>query len=400
MSSRDPIAALEIGTSNTILAIGEPEGANRIRIVALGAIPSTGVRKSQIIDIGQAAHSIDSVLKRVERDFGYSIGHACLAVSGPNIRTKRLVTQWQISGKTVCDDDLREIYNRSLETGLDPDERILLDESEIGYGLDEMEDIPSPKGMSGHVLKRRSLCIHGDKRRISDAKAAAQHAKLEIADVYFAGSCVANAVLSASDRSSGVLSIDIGGGSTSYSLHEGGRLIHAGVIGVGGDHVTNDMRTAFSLTQAQCEELKRSASAIVGGNAGPARMAVASTTPGFDPVTISRRSVETVVNARLQELFAVILDALDQENLAHRFNAGIVLTGGVSSTPDIAALAEHVFGRRARIGSFVPDIAGLENGPAPATYATVAGLLLTALHDQGPQGGENPFKRIFGGLFG
>ena len=215
MSSRDPIAALEIGTSNTVLAIGEPEGANRISIVALGTIPSIGVRKSQIIDIGQAAHSIDSVLKRVERDFGYSIGHAYLAVSGPNIRTKQLVTQWQISGKTVCDEDLREIYNRSLETGLDPDERILLDESEIGYGLDDMEDIPSPKGMSGHVLKRRSLCIHGDKRRISDAKAAAQHAKLEIADVYFAGTCAANAVLSAADRNAGVLSIDIGGGSTS-----------------------------------------------------------------------------------------------------------------------------------------------------------------------------------------
>ena len=238
------------------------------------------------------------------------------------------------------------------------------------------------------------------KEHLAAIKAAAQHAKLEIADVYFAGTCAANAVLSAADRNAGVLSIDIGGGSTSYSLYEGGRNIHAGVIGVGGDHVTNDMRTAFSLTQAQCEELKRSSSAIVGGNAGPARMAVASTTPGFDPVTISRRSVETVVNARLQELFAVILDALDHENLAHRFNAGIVLTGGVSSTPDIAALAEHVFGRRARIGSFVPDIAGLENGPAPATYATVAGLLLTALHDQGPQGGENPFKRIFGGLFG
>ena len=215
MSSRDPIAALEIGTSSTVLAIGEPEGANRIKIVALGTIPSVGVRKSQIIDIGQAAHSIDSVLKLVERDFGYSIGNACLAISGPHIRTKRLITQWQISGKTVEDEDLREIYNRSLETGLDPDERILLDESEIGYGLDDMENIPSPKGMSGHVLNRRSLCIHGDRRRVSDARTAAQHAKLEISDVYFAGSCAANAVLTPADRNAGVLEIDMGGGSTS-----------------------------------------------------------------------------------------------------------------------------------------------------------------------------------------
>ena len=400
MSSRDPIAALEIGTSSTVLAIGEPEGANRIKIVALGTIPSVGVRKSQIIDIGQAAHSIDSVLKLVERDFGYSIGNACLAISGPHIRTKRLITQWQISGKTVEDEDLREIYNRSLETGLDPDERILLDESEIGYGLDDMENIPSPKGMSGHVLKRRSLCIHGDRRRVSDARTAAQHAKLEISDVYFAGSCAANAVLSPADRNAGVLEIDMGGGSTSYSLHEGGRLVHAGVVGVGGDHVTNDIRTAFSLTQAQGDELKRSASALVGSAGGSARISVASSTPGFDPVTVSRRALETVVNARIQELFAVILDDLDSANLAHRFNAGIVLSGGVAATPGVTALAEHVFGRRARIGEFGSDIVALEDGPAPARYATVAGLLLMALRDQYPQTAGNPFKRIFGGLFG
>ena len=400
MSSKDPIAALEIGTSNTVLAIGEPEGQSHIRITALGSIPSTGVRKSQIIDIGQASHSIDSVLKRVERDFGYSIGHACLAVSGPQVRAKRLVTQWQIIGKTVGDEDMREIYNHSLETGLDPEERTLLDESEIGYGLDDLEDIPSPKGMTGHVLKRRSICIHGDTRRVADARTAAQNAKLEISDVYFAGSCAANAVLTPADRSGGVLMIDMGGGSTSYSVHENGRLVHAGVVGVGGVHVPNDVRTAFSLTQSQAEELKRSGSALVGTGDASARIAVAASTPGFDPITVSRRALETVVNARLQELFAVILDDLDRENLAHRFSAGIVLTGGVSATPGLTTLAEHVFGRKARIGTFMQDITALEKGPPPARYATVAGLLLTALRNQDPQSGGNPFKRIFGGLFG
>ena len=398
MSSRDPIAALEIGTTHTTLAIGEPEGANGVRIVALGSIPSTGVRKSQIIDIGQAAHSIDSVLKSVERDFGYSIGQACLAVSGPHVRVKRLVTQWQITGKTVDDEDMREIYNRSLETGLDPDERTLLDEAEIGYGLDDV-DTPSPKGMAGQLLTRRSLCIHGDTRRVSDARTAARHAKLEITDAYFAGSCAAHAVLGAMDRQAGVLAIDLGGGSTSYSLHEGGRLMHAGVVGVGGDHVTNDVRAAFSLTQAQAEELKKSAAALVGAGDGPARLAVASTTPGFDPITVSRRALETVVNARMQELFAVILDDLDHENLAHHFNAGVVLTGGGAALPGVTALADHVFGRRARVGSFMSDVVALEGGPAPATYATVAGLLLTAFRNQDPQSSFNPFKNIFGGLF-
>ncbi len=398
MSSHDPIAALEIGTSNTTLAIGESEGDNRIRIAAISSIPSTGVRKSQIIAISQAAHSVTSVLKHVERDFRYAIGQACLAVSGPHIRTKRLDTQWQLLGKTVEDDDLREIYNRSLETGLDPDERMLLDEAEIGYGIDG-HDTPEPKGMAGHVLLRRSLCIHGDAKRVADAKHAAQHAKLEISDVYFAGSCAANAVLKPADRAAGVLTIDLGGGSTTYTVHENGKMIHAGVVGVGGDHVSNDVRSAFSITHAQAEELKKSVSAQVGGG-GSARIAINSTTPGFDPVTISRRAAETVINARLQELFAVILDQLDRENLSHRFNSGVVLTGGMAATPGIAALAEHVLGRRTRIGTFNGDIIPCENGPAPYTYATVAGLILAAFRTQYPPAAANPIKRFFGGFFG
>ena len=46
------------------------------------------------------------------------------------------------------------------------------------------------------------------------------------------------------------------------------------------------------------------------------------------------------------------------------------------------------------------DIVALEDGPAPASYATVAGLLLTTLRGLEPRGDGNTFKRIFGGLFG
>ena len=104
MNLSDPIAALEIGTSRTVIAIAEPLGPGRISVVAYGDIPSSGVRKSQITDIGQAGVSVTSVLKRLEGENGYSIGRAALAVSGPQIRVKQLVTQWQVD-KTVTEND-------------------------------------------------------------------------------------------------------------------------------------------------------------------------------------------------------------------------------------------------------------------------------------------------------
>ena len=60
-------AALEIGTTRTVLAIGESEAGRRLKVTCHAEIPSTGIRKSQILDINQATQSIRSVLQQIER---------------------------------------------------------------------------------------------------------------------------------------------------------------------------------------------------------------------------------------------------------------------------------------------------------------------------------------------
>ena len=194
MSLSAPVAGIEIGTSRTVIAIGEASQDGRIEVTAMGAIPSSGIRKSQIVEMAQARYSIESVLKKLEEQFGYTIGHASLAVSGPQVRTSAMTSQWQLERGYVHDDDIAEINARAEETNLPP-ERTLLENHRQSYAVDEMGGISSPKGMNGNLLKLRSLCIHGSTQRISDARAAAEAAKLEISGVCFAGTCAASAVL-------------------------------------------------------------------------------------------------------------------------------------------------------------------------------------------------------------
>ena len=396
MNLSDPIAALEIGTARTVIAIAEPLGPGRISVVAHGDIPSSGVRKSQITDIGQAGVSVASVLKRMESEFGYSIGRAALAVSGPQIRTKQLVTQWQVD-KTVTDNDLAEIYNRSCDTGLD-DDRILLDVSELGYGLDELDGIVSPKGMSGRLLKLRTLVVHGAKARVDDAKAATAGAKLEISDAYFAGRCAAEAVLTPEDKATGTLLIDLGGGSTSYAAFAEGRMIHAGTLGVGGDHVTNDVRLAFSLSLSQAETVKRAASATFSPER-TGRVEIPSSLMSAEGASVSMRALDTVVNARIGELFSVIREELDAAGVFHRLTGGVILTGGGARLQNIATLARGVFGGVVRIGSLVSGIEGLEKEEFPAQYATISGALLLEQRNSEEQSLFAPITNLFQKFF-
>lgn len=387
--SSEPVAALEIGTSNTVIAIGEPLGGGRVKIAAINSIPSSGVRKSQIIDIGQARYSIESVLRHLADQSDYSIGQAYLAVSGPQIKIKAVNAQTQVVGGVVHDEDLNVVDARSYESGLAPD-RYPIELSQVSYSLDDMDDITSPKDMSGHLLTLHSLCIHSATQCISNAREAAHQAHLELPDedVFFAGTCAAAAVLTMQNKKDGSLVIDLGGGSTAYTGWVDGKLVHAGVLGVGGDHVTNDIRVAFGISQPQAEHLKTmSASAIISEADATSRVSVPDPTPGFKAATISRRALNTVVNARLQELFSIIRQKLDEENLLHKLNAGVVLTGGGSALPRVAELAANVFGCGVRVGSLLPEIEGLEKEAHPASRAVIAGLLLLAQQQEGPTSG-------------
>ena len=83
----DIYAALEIGTTRTLLAIGESTANGRLSITAHASIPSAGVRKSQILNITHATQSIKSVLHEVEKKQAeagsdITIGNAYLVVSG------------------------------------------------------------------------------------------------------------------------------------------------------------------------------------------------------------------------------------------------------------------------------------------------------------------------------
>ena len=394
-------AALEIGTTRTVLAIGETNADGRLRVTCHAEIPSTGVRKSQILDIKQATTSIQSVLHEIEKkqsESGSSItlGNAFLVVSGQHIKADPFQGVTAIEGAKVGNEELDAVFSSSRTMQL-PKDRELLDIVDQDYEVDSLGGIATPRGMSGRMLKLNTLQIHADRNRINDARTAADDAKLEIREPLFAATCASEAVLEAHEKRNGVLVLDIGGGSTGYAAYSDGHLAATGVIGVGGDHVTNDIAHAFQTTNSQAEQLKTNeASAIIGG-AGleQQRVKVPGSSPLIETRTISRRALDTVVNARLRELFTVIRETLEDLDLLNRLHAGVVLTGGGAAMRDLDALVSRELGMGARIGRPI-HVDGLENEKFPAAFAAISGALLFASRNYEEKGViDSLLKRFF-----
>ena len=188
-------AALEIGTTRTVLAIGETNADGRLRVTCHAEIPSTGVRKSQILDIKQATTSIQSVLHEIEKkqsESGSSItlGNAFLVVSGQHIKADPFQGVTAIEGAKVGNEELDAVFSSSRTMQL-PKDRELLDIVDQDYEVDSLGGIATPRGMSGRMLKLNTLQIHADRNRINDARTAADDAKLEIREPLFAATCAA-----------------------------------------------------------------------------------------------------------------------------------------------------------------------------------------------------------------
>lgn len=395
----DLFAALEIGTSRTVLAIGESSSSGRLKVTCHAEIPSAGVRKSQILDIQQATQSIRAVLQKIETIQSESgskvtIGNVILAINGQHVKADTYTSSTQVEGVRVGEDEINAVIRDAHSMAI-PRDRELLDIVEQDYMVDSLEGVSSPKGMSGRVLKLNTLQVHADRNRIQNARSAAEAAHLEVREPLFAATCAADAVLEEHERKNGVLVLDLGGGSTGFAAYTDGYLVTTGAVGIGGDHVTNDIATAFQTTNAQAEGLKvNEANALVSRAEGESTRVKVEQGENtlMDNRTISRHALDTVVNARLMELFTVLRETLEEQDLIHRLHAGVVLTGGGAHLKNIDALAKQVLGMSSRIGRPI-QVDGLEDEKSPSAYATIAGALLYAQRNYEE-------KSIIDGLFG
>lgn len=393
-------AAIELGTTQTVLAVGEAKTGERLKIIRHAEINSSGVRKSQILNIRQATQSIKSIVKAIEQKQNkngdsLNIGNAFLVVSGQHIKVDPYCSSVQVEGSKVTNRDIEEV-ERASQMMILPKERETLDIIYQTYGLDALEGISSPKGMSGRMLRLNTLHIHGDTNRINDARTAASEANLELRDPLFAVSCAADAVLNDSEKRDGTLVLDLGGGSTGYAVYFDGYLAAANAIGIGGDHISSDIAYAFQTTHAQSEELKKKEASAVLLPAGvaSARVQLPGSSPLIETRTISRRALDTVVNLRLKELFAIIRRELEAQDLLHRLHSGIVLTGGGAALKGLDALVQKEFGLPVRLGRPI-HVDGLSDVPNPEAFAAISGALMFAHRNYECK----PLISIFKGFF-
>jgi cell division protein FtsA len=225
--------------------------------------------------------------------------------------------------------------------------------------------------------------------------------QMDVADTAFGGLCSALAVLTPEQKEGGVLVIDLGGGTTTFTAYAAGTFAVAGAFAIGGDHVTNDIALAFNIPRMQAERLKRERGrAIDEESAGIPRIDLPAE-GGYPGRNISLPGLQTVIHLRMTEIFQLILNEIERKGIVHQIGAGVVLTGGGAQLKGLCKLADRIFRMPCMIGRPI-GFSGLATASEKPECSTAAGLLRYAFKNvtaarRRPPGWKNWLTNIISG---
>ena len=374
----EPIVVMEIGTSCVRVLVGEVTEDDGLQIVALGESAASGMRKGQLCDFNMVFECAGRALRQAEETANIAIDEVYLAVSGSEIEGVMTTGDVLVNGEEVTEEHVRLVREKAKSVALPLDRQVL--HSIVGrYHTDTTAGV-SPVGMIARQLSVEMLVVHGLQQPMRNLVRVPKELKLEVRDLMFSGLCAALAVLTPEQKKQGVLLIDLGAGTTDFMVYHPGILVDAGSLGVGGDHVTNDVATALCFSTLDAERAKSEFGDAVLTATTRTRREVLKSADGSSSRSFKLSHLQLPIQLRMDETFDLIRHRLQEKGLLNDLGAGVVLTGGGAKLKHADQSASKVFGLPCEV-SGPKNVPGLNHNLRGCEYATLVGAMLYAHKD-------------------
>jgi cell division protein FtsA len=380
------VGAVEIGTSKVTVLVGEVVGS-RLNVVGLGEFPSGGVLKGTVVDKPAAGEATHRALVAAENSAGVRLNQVFLAQSGGHIDGFYHAGEVNVGGLEgrVCRYDIESALGLAKSKALPPD-RCNVHYLRRPYYVDDTM-VASPEDIRGNKLAVGVWHVHGDQHRIADNIHIIRNFNLPVSQLVLSGLASGNILTTPEERHHGVLVIDIGAGTTDYAYYRHGRAYVAGVVPVGGSHLTNDLSLGLRITESQADKIKTLHGRATVSAKDRNEIVWLNGDQGIGDRQFPRMTIEQITAARLREIFEIVLKKLGNLYTPGETRAGVVITGGSSVIPGLEDAAARVFEVPARIGQPRVDISeNLRQG----RYSTALGLLHQGLTQQVEESSSRP----------
>ncbi|TFE65748.1 cell division protein FtsA [Methylacidiphilum sp. Yel] len=369
------LVGLEIGTSKIACSVAELREGGELYLLGIAESPSLNVRKGEIVDFELAQKSVHDAIVEAEAKTNVAIEEVYLAISGAHIRSfnSKVVISLGEDGDRIDQKHLMELRSLVRQQAL-PTGQILLHDLLKTYSLDDGTLTENPIGLFSKKLTAEYHLISGIATRLQTTVRCVKELSIDICNYCLSIFATAQAVLTRSQKMQGAIVIDLGAGLTDYIVYHGGIIVHSGVIGVGQDHLTNDLALALRIPFPQAEEIKKHFGSFKLGSESIKKRLTTSNHLLPEERLVPYNAIVKIMRARQEEIFEIIKEDLEMQSFWPHFTGTIYLTGGGSKIDGVEELAQKIFGHPVKLAESLPFKGDQSYLDRPDLY-TVLGLL-------------------------
>jgi len=390
------VVGIDIGTTKICTLVARVENDTNLRILGVGIEPSRGIRKGTVIDINAASQAISRSIEKAERTSGFEINSALVSLAGSHVSSVNSRGVVGISGRVIDQEDIYRALDSAQAVAI-PYNREIIHVIQRGFIVDGQDGIRQPVGMHGYRLEVEAHIITASASTVENLRQCVATSGIDVPQFVLNPLASGEIVLTETEREMGVAVVDIGGGTTDIAIYINGDVWHTMVLAVGGNHITSDIAHGLRLPIDKAEDVK-----IQHGHCIMSEMTDEETfniqTFGSDQSTkISRLELVNIIQARVEEIFMLVMQEIRRSGYDGLLPAGIVLTGGSSLLPGIRQCASQVMGLPVRIAK-PENLIGLTDRLNSPAFSTSVGLLQWAIlmSETNQVASDNPpeFRRL------
>jgi len=369
----DTILAIDIGSTKICAIIAEIKDSE-VTIQGHGITKSQGVKKGAITNIELASKSIKKAINDAKRIAGSNITSATVSISNAYAKSLQSTGIVNIPHKDISIKEINRVMQTALYNANVPTEYDIIHVLPYNFRVDDQDFIEDPFGMNASRMEVDVNIIMTQKSNLSNLKKAVRSAGVEIDGIVLSGYASAIATMDEDEKELGVAVIDLGGQTSNLVIHTGNSIRYNDFLGVGSNHITNDLSMALHTPLQIAENVKIRHGDLTETSNEIIELPIIGDEESRNGVSLE--VVHSVIFSRVEEALMILAKSLEKSALKEQIGAGIILTGGMTKLKGIRELAQAIFtGMPVRV-AYPDKVNGLFDELKDPAFSTVIGLLL------------------------
>jgi cell division protein FtsA len=339
------IASIDIGSSKIKCLIAKIYN-NKIQILGKSIVTSKGISRGLVVNFNEAKLAVNEAIKIAEKNSGILINNILVNAEFENIFSILLTEYKSVQGEQIeHEKDVQGLIHIAVdEIVKNNKDKAILHIFSSNYKVDKKIEVENPIGFKAEIFSADIHAILADHTAINNIKNIINACELSLQNYVFGAYALGLSFLREDDLKDGAVCIDFGKDITSFAIFEKNTLSYSGVIPYGSNHISKDLSKVLDIKFEVADKIKiEIGECLLNEMANKIEYLPVHLFPDDDFRKISKIMVNTIINARVEEILQLIYRKIQNYNLVDLKSKKIYLSGRGSNLLGFKNLIKKYF---------------------------------------------------------